>query len=444
MYRLPLAFLVSLLLLVNCKKENIDDTPKEEFPDPDTTQITTCNDTLLPIIAAHGFLASGDTYAKHFLRFTSNNYCAHRLFAYDWNSIGGGNSPVLLDAFIDEVLATTGASKVNLMGHSAGGGLGYNYLSDAARAAKVAHYVHIGSGVQSGPAGPNGEIPTLNIWSDGDEVVAGGDIPGATNVMIPANDHYQVATSTASFEAIYAFLNNGEQPQTTNITSENIPCIAGKALTFGENNPAVGATIQIYEVDAQTAERLSASPDVTFTADAKGNWGPHPVKPNAFYELVVTTTTANDRVVHYYREPFTRTNNWVYLRTLPPPGSLAGLLLSALPKNDNQVVMAVFSSSSAVIDNRDELIVDGFTLSTNQYTPSSKSAIAFFLYDSNNDGQTNGSVISTFASFPFLVGVDLFFPTTPPGTITLQFNDRTLNVRNWRSNSDGVVVPVFD
>lgn len=37
----------------------------------------------------------------------------------------------------------------------------------------------------------------------------------------------------------------------------------------------------------------------------------------------------------------------------------------------------------------------------------------------------------------------MFFPTNPPGTISLQFNNRQLNVRNLKS-SQGVVVGVFD
>jgi triacylglycerol esterase/lipase EstA (alpha/beta hydrolase family) len=114
-----------------------------------------CDTTLLPVVMVHGFLAAGDTYAPFLMRFHSNGYCLNRLFAFDWNSISGTNTVAALDAFIDNVLAETGATQVNLMGHSAGGGTCYEYLTDAMHAAKVAHYVHIGSSIQAGPAGPS-------------------------------------------------------------------------------------------------------------------------------------------------------------------------------------------------------------------------------------------------------------------------------------------------
>jgi len=450
------AVLLLLIFVAGCKKEddlennnntntnnnnnNWNNNNSNNPPPP------SCNDSLLPIVMMHGFLASGDTYAKHYMLFTSNGYCGNRLFAYDWNTLGlGGGDVNVLDAFIDSVLAQTGASQINLFGHSAGGGLGYNYLSDATRAAKVAHYVHIASSTQSGAAGPNGEIPTLNLWSDGDEVVSGADITGVTNVMIPGIDHYQVATSVESFEEIYKFLNNGEVPQTLTITQETVPCISGKTLAFGENTPSTGATVRIFKVNTATGERQSASPDTTFTTDASGSWGPFPTQLNAYYEFEVSNPAVTNRVVHYYREPFVRTHPLVYLRTLPPATSLAGLLLSSLPEDDNQTALIIFSSNQAVIDTRDELSVDGFELSTSQYAAASKTSIAFFLFDDDGDGQTSGNTIAAFNLLnQFLAGVDVFFPTTPPGTISLEFNGRTMNVRNWRSGSDGVTVPVFD
>ena len=90
----------------------------------------------------HGVLAAGDTYEQQFLRFTSNGYDPRVVYVFDWNSIGlGANNEVLLDKFIDDILEKTGQTQVNLVGHSAGGGLGYGYCENASRAAKIAHYV---------------------------------------------------------------------------------------------------------------------------------------------------------------------------------------------------------------------------------------------------------------------------------------------------------------
>ena len=170
-----------------------------------------CDPNLTPVIFVHGFLASGDTYADQIMRFDANLYCDQNLRAFDWNTLAGANAAIpRLDSLVNEILASSGASKVNLVGHSAGGGLSYAYLSDAGRAAKVSHYVHVGSGFQSGPAGPTGEIPTMNIYSTDDRTVAGSDIPGAVNKQFTGLDHYQVATSATVFAEIFSFFNAGK------------------------------------------------------------------------------------------------------------------------------------------------------------------------------------------------------------------------------------------
>lgn len=103
-----------------------------------------------PVVVVHGFLASGDTYALQYQRFSENCYGENYVRAFDWNSTGfGANQSAALDAFINNVLEETGADKVDLAGHSAGGGVCYTYLSNAAYAAKVAHYAHLGSSAQA-------------------------------------------------------------------------------------------------------------------------------------------------------------------------------------------------------------------------------------------------------------------------------------------------------
>ncbi len=426
----------SLLSTIACKNDD-DDGGMPIAP--------ACDSTLTPIVFVHGFLASGDTYAAQFQRFESNDYCTGRLFAFDWNTLGTQDAAVQqLNVFIDNVLASTGSTKVNLVGHSAGGGLGYNYLSDASRAAKVGLYAHLGSGPQPGPAGPNGSVPTLNVWSDGDKVVQGNNIPGATNVQLPNLDHYQVATGTATFEALFKFFNADQLPATTDIKPDDNVVLEGRVVTLGENAPQSGASITIYALDPATGNRKSTTPDAVLTADANGNWGPWPAQKATYYEFFVRTTTSGDRPIHYYREPFARNNQLIYLRTFPPPTSLAGLLLAGVPKNDDQSVVAVFLANQAAVAQRDQLSVNAFELATAQYASAERTAIAFFLYD-NGDGQTSGNTHAAFNFLQaFLTGVDYFIPTTPPTSVQLQFNGRSMAVPNLRSETDGVIVAVFD
>lgn len=427
-----------ITLSVACSKADVL-VFQEPVPEPLAVQCDTC---LYPVVMVHGFLASGDTWAPFHQLFTSNGYKPNLLHAFDWNSLAqGANHSAALDGFIDRVLAKTKAPKVRLIGHSAGGGLCYTYLSNAARAAKVDGYVHVASSVQPNPAGPGGSVPTLNLWSPGDKIVQGGNIAGATNNSLPNKDHYQVATSPESFDAVYRFFHN-KPPTTLKPTFEEIVCIGGRVLTFGENNPAIKATVQLYPTDPATGERLGGTPFETWISDSLGYWGPTNVPANTTFEFVVTTTSANDRVVHYFREGFQHLNSLVYLRILPPAASLAGVLLAGLPRSDGQTVMNVFSSSQAVVAGRDSLLVNGVQIATPQFASETKTAIAFFLYD-DGDNKTELTPVGLFGNFSFLSGVDYYMPTDPPGTIALRMNGRRLNVRNIKS-AQGIVVGVFD
>ena len=431
---LNLLLISSFLFINSCKKDCKDIAPPEEH----------CK-TLHPIIFIHGFLASGDTWANQVMRFTSNGYCDNLLYAYDWNSVGGGSNQAVLDAFIDTVLSRTGATQVDIVGHSAGGGYGYSYCEDTMRAKKVAHYVHIGSSSQTSVAGLNDEVPTMNISSADDAIAGVTSIVGATNIELANQDHYQVATSEEAFAEFYKFFNNGTAPSTTAWTVQTDITVSGKALTLGENAPHNGATIRIYEVNPDDGSRRHSFPDFSLTSDSEGKWGPQEIKANTKYEFEVTSNVANDRIIHYYREGFTHTNPLVYLRTVPPASTLAGTLLAAIPRNDNQSVVAVFTANQATVSGRDSLIVDNTVLSTSTITPASATVIAMFLYDDNNNQQTDLTKPFTFTFLSsFLTARDMYFQTSSAYAIPLRFNRRTLHVPNLKSQSDGVIVAVFD
>jgi len=414
-------------------------------PDDPPASPVACDSCRYPVVLVHGFLASGDTWTRFHQLFTSNGYKWRDLYAFDWNSLnqfGGNATTQLLDQFIDQVLAETGAAQVRLMGHSAGGGVCYTYLSDPVRAAKVDGYVHVGSSSQPAPAGAGGEEPTLNLWSADDAISSSSDIPGATNAMIPGKDHYQIATSAESFAAVWQFFHN-EAPSTLEITPQGpLVCIAGKVLYFGENTPLEGAKVEIWQLNPTTGNRVGSAPDFTFMTDAQGKYGPENILANTTFEFVTTPPNSSQRIIHYFREGITHLNSLVYLRTIPPPTSLAGILLAGLPRVDNQTVINVFSASQGVLNGRDTLLAAGSVLSTPQYAPASKTAITYFLYD-DGDSMTELTPVGAFGTFPFLNGVDMFFPTAAPSTIPLQLNGRVLNVRNIKS-SEGVVVGVFD
>ncbi|MFT7626110.1 MAG: pimeloyl-ACP methyl ester carboxylesterase [Myxococcota bacterium] len=413
-----------------------DDTA--DMPEPDLgPPIETCDSSKTPIVMAHGLLAAGDTWAPHAMRFMSQGYCRSHLVAFDWNTLAQDGAEQQLDDTITAVLADTGAQSVVLLGHSAGGSLGYRYLAEPARATRVSRYVHVGSGLET--TTPDG-IETLNLWSAADLIIeVKGDIPGATNVMLDDEDHYSVATSPASFEAIYAFVEDGPAPS-TEITVQDRPVLAGKALTFGENTPLDGGVVTIFAVEPSSGQRAGDSL-ATFTCDPDGSWGPFEAKPGQYYELLVQSADPVDRPIHYYFEPFTHSNHMVYLRTLPGPTTVAGALLAGIPWTDEGAIAVIFGSSQSFQHGRDSLTIQGTEMATETLAPPAKTLLALFVYD-DGDQTTTDNPDPLFADFPFLSGVDRHLE--PDATITVQFNGRTLNAAAWPAQTQGAVVIVLN
>jgi len=432
--------LVLVFSIGSCSK-NESGTPTANF----------CDENKLPIVMLHGLLASGDTYSNFFQLFRANDYCDDALYVVDRNtllSLDDTTGDVFsedLDKFIDEVLSKTGAGKVNLVGHSAGGNVAYAYLKDETRATKVNRYAHLASFFNEQPAGPNGSIPTINIYSDADKIVAGKDIPGATNINLIVADHYQVATSTEAFQFVYGFFNDDKAPQTLQPIAQESIELEGKVLTLGENLPIPGATISVFELDAETGIRLTNEPTIITTSNAEGKWKNVTIQPKITYEFFVENPSdENFTPLHYYFEGFSNNNSLVYLRTIPPASSLAGLLLAAVPKDDEQAVMAIFTSTQAVINGRDELFINEVELSTPQLSSEEQSTIAMFLYD-DADNQTTGKPHpGLFTATPFLNAVDVYMEPATDKFSTITFNGDKLAVPHWPSKSDGFSIVVFD
>ncbi|MEZ5007705.1 MAG: hypothetical protein R2753_06080 [Chitinophagales bacterium] len=344
-----------------------------------------------PIVLAHGFLASGDTYEKQIQRFIANGVCKERIFTFDWNSFGAQNNVQRLNIFIKRILEETGEDQVFLAGHSAGSGLGYSLLNAANRAENVAKYVHLAGNPQNKPAGPEGNVPTLNIYSDADNAVTGGDIPGARNLNLIDKDHYEVATSIETFIEMYDFF-YGELPSVVDLFDpSSLIEISGKILSFGENLPAVGAYLEVYELDEATGFRITPEPQFSRRALADGFWSPIEVKKGAYYEFLVYTGLPGDRPVHYYREPFTYPDPAVFIRSYPPLLSVGSIFLGGLPKTNQMSTVAFFGASQAAVNGRDVLKLNDVELSTANLASADQTLT--FLHD-NGDGVSTYKVLT--------------------------------------------------
>ena len=395
-----------------------------------------CNPEHRPLLFVHGFLASGDSFSHQAIRFQADGYCPDRIWVFDWNTIN--RNPAALDSldhYIDFILAETGFDQLDLAGHSAGGGLGYQFLAEADRAAKIAHYIHIGSGKQTSPAGPDGsKVPTLNIWSPDDKVVPGGDIPGAENARLDGADHYEVATSLPSYRAMYAFLNDTPAPEEV-LEFRPLITVKGRVLSLGENIPEDGAVITAFEVDENGNANPSANLEIS--TDQEGYFEAEISSENHLFKVV----PRQGRTVFYFVEGMIAPSDLLYFRTLPKPGTMASLLFAALPKEGEQTAAILFGANRAFTHGRDVLELDGSLLSTEELTNVDETSIALVLYD-DGDQQTTLSSIGPFANFPFLVGVD-WFRNAADGPLNLRLNDRVIKVPAIPA-SEGVLVIVLD
>lgn len=410
-----------------------------------------CDASLLPIVFVHGFLGSGDNWALQLQRFSNNGNCRQRLFLFDWNTINRSKATdSLLNVFIDQVLTITKAKQVQLVGHSAGGGLCYNYLSNRWHAAKVARYVHIGSSKMNGPAGPAANLPTMNIYSKADSIVRnGGDIPGAENIVLQQADHMQVATSEETFFHLYRFFNNGQDPKSSNRQSSSQTkrpiLISGKGVTLGENKPLTADSFRVFVYDPATGKRKPLKKRGT-TDGALQGWttfgtkGDFSVTAVAGEALEFEVKAMGGRKLYYFFEPFSATNTAVYLRTFPTTGMFSGIL-NQVPRNNTQTACVIFSSNQAVIAGRDTLAIDSLVLSTPQLATAGKTMIAAFVFD-DGDQTTTGKPLKSFGSFPFLGSADIHIPADAKGTMRVFYNGRSM-VLPRRPSADGVVIAVF-
>jgi pimeloyl-ACP methyl ester carboxylesterase len=407
-----------------------------------------------PIIFVHGMAGSAQQFESQAMRFASNGWPINYLFAFEWTAAfpspeTTAERTARLDAFIDSVLAQTGADKVYLMGHSAGTSVSFGYLADPAHAAKVAKYVNIDG--MTATALPGG-VPTLAIWA---EIAGTGaanpprEIVGATNVLLPGQFHVQSATSAEAFAAMYEFF-TGEAPATTDTVPEPPGQVelAGRAVFFPANQGVGDATLEIWEVDAATGARKYDEPEVTWTLSGAGyydgTWGPFNANGMKHYEFVLLRE--GFRPHHFYFEPFMRSDYFVRLQTSPVGG--IGEYMDRSENHSNIVV-----TRQKELRDADVLGMNSVNIVT-ALAPITKAIIGLFVYDNGGDGVSDlTQPIPLYHAITFMSGVDLYMPAADPpdGTISLVLTPRdgggktqVINVPNWASSEHAISIVVND
>ena len=401
----------------------------------------------LPVLFIHGGAGSAAQFESQAQRFRANGYPASHIAAFEYDSGVLAADPLnpglmverhrQINALVDQLLLSTGAEQINLLGHSLGTAVSQMYLANPANAAKVAHYVNIDG---RGAAAPPGGVPTLALW--GQYVTEA--VEGAENVYPPEDDpvgHIEVASSADSFVHMYRFFND-EEPKTSSVPvaeSEHV-WLAGKANLFPQNTGASGTRLEVYTIDPVTGARLSDTPLYEQDIGDDGSWGPVRVETGASVEYALLHGAGEDQ--YFYREPYQQDSLLVRLSTSRPNEGV-GRFLARGPGHTNLMIGRDMELWGDQGDNNDSLTINGTEVINEMTGPLLDRLSVIFLHDRGADGVSNLDELDpVFAALPFMTGLDLHVPASATGSGTVELRlksrrggeDQVINVPNWSSD----------
>jgi pimeloyl-ACP methyl ester carboxylesterase len=267
-----------------------------------------------------------------------------------------------LAAAIVELKRRTGASRVALVGSSRGGYAIRNVIKNGG-AGDVSHAVLCGApnhgvfatddqlnsefngrgaflrGLNDGESEVTPGVAFLTLRSDGMDkyaqadgrfigkpgtptgvTVEGPELKGATNLVLGALDHREVAFHPRAFREIYKFIAGREPARIAIVPEQSVKLgglVTGTPGGAPTNRPVAGATVDVFRVDPETGERKGNAVHSAKTG-ADGRWGPAQVEPSWSLEFVLTSPDAP--TTHIYRSPFPRSSEMVHLRAARPLG----------------------------------------------------------------------------------------------------------------------------
>ena len=399
------------------------------------------------MIFVHGFVGSGAQFESQKMRFMSNGYPDGWIEVVDYDSTFATESRQQVFARIDQLVAElkqrTGRPKVDVLGHSLGTSVMQDYLnSSSARAANVEHYVNI-DGFEADA--PPGGVATLAVWAGRGE--PGRRVEGATNVTIPNQTHVQTATSWESFVEYHKFF-TGRIPAHDIVPDVGPITIAGRALLFPQNRALpLGATLEMWPVDAATGHRAGTAPTARIALDQTGNFGPVRVEPGTRYEFALLRPGI--ATLHYYYEPFVRSDHLLRL----PYSDAVEAVVQRSERHVSGLVLRYKELWGDQGPESDVVSLNGTNVCAPAICPAEKEVNALFFYDRGMDGRTDLSAPDpAFSTLPFISGADVFLPAArpPSGTLTASLRsrgagpERILRFPNFPSTAEGAVLQFND
>lgn len=188
-----------------------------------------------PIIFVHGWNGSSSGWATMISRLQVDGYSAAELFAWNYNtSQSNATTAQQLSQVVNNVLAQTGASQVDLVSHSMGGLNTRWYVKFVGGSTKVDDWVNLGgpnhgtstaglcfwevscfemragssflTQLNSGDETP-GIVSYTTVWSPCDEVINPDSstlLSGATNIQASCVSHSGLLTNSGAYAAVRA------------------------------------------------------------------------------------------------------------------------------------------------------------------------------------------------------------------------------------------------
>ncbi|MBI5129309.1 MAG: hydrolase [Rhodopseudomonas palustris] len=359
-----------------------------------------------PILFVHGNGDHAALWITQIWRMESNGIARPRLAALNFTDPQARNDDTVaqpdrsstedqrreLAAAVAELKRRTGAAKVALVASSRGGNAVRSFIK-AGGAADVSHAVlcgtpnhgvyawDVGLGNEFNGKGPflrglnEGEsevtpgVAFLTLRSDGLDkyaqadgrfvgkpgtptgvTVEGPELRGATNLVLGALDHREVAFHPRSFREIYKFI-AGREPLRVAIAPEETVRLSGLVTAtpggVPTNRPVADATVEVFRVAPDSGERIGAALYSGKTG-ADGRWGPVDTQPPWPLEFVLSQP--GEMTTHIYRSPFPRSSDVVHLRAARP---------SAKPEADVGAVVMLSRPRGYFGLPRDVVLLDG-------------------------------------------------------------------------------------
>jgi Lipase C-terminal domain/Lipase (class 2) len=400
------------------------------------------------VLFVHGFESAGSNFASQAMRFESNGYPHAWVEELDYNSTAAtanmSEVEKQIEAAITALKQRTGATQVDLVGHSEGTSVIYHYLAESEKAAEhratVAAYANL-DGQEKNPG-----VRTLAVWAGrcGDATCSKPErhMEGAENVTIPNSTHVQTSTSPATFQAMFKFF-RGALPG-HDIVAQRLIALQGKALEFPQNTGLIGDTVEIWPVNSN-GERSAKSPiasiPITDGSEAGGAWGPVAANAGQRYEFALVGPT---KTIHVYFEPFVRSDYAIRLLGSVPISTEAG----KFPGRTGAVQIRYKELWGNEPGQNDELLINRLELCTAKLCPWEKEVNAYFAFDWEGKEESTLNEEPALSKLPFIQAAQVYVRGhTPPDEIVhYQLNSRgggglrTLNVPNWEGTTNQVEI----